>query len=109
MRYNLYYTLNNNLPNTSYPENKKKEIIEQISSDKSLKSDQYILLILEHACSLDENVREDILKGILPYGIYKEDAVADSGVSEVGEYKIFIDEKQLPDKIFYVLEKALAL
>lgn len=107
MRYNLYYTLNINIPDEPFCEKKKKEVIEKISSDTSLKSDRYLLLILEHACNGDENIREDILKGILPYGIRSE--ANEVLTLDAEDTRVFVDENQIPDKLFYILEKAMSL
>ena len=94
MIYNLYYTLNINLDNKVLTKEKKEEIIKNISFDKGIKNEMYILLILEHACNESETMRDDILKGILPYNMYQENSM------------VYIDETKLPDKLFLILDKA---
>jgi hypothetical protein len=94
--YNLYYTLNGNIPSEPYPEDKRSEISNKISTMRNEKSRIFILLILEHAFCYDKWPKDDMLKGIFPYDM------------EVRDGEIFINEKILPHSLMYILEKALA-
>jgi hypothetical protein len=114
MLYNLYYTLNINLPTESINTQKRKEIIDLISKEtKQSKNQMYILLILEHACNENITTRDDILKGILPFDITvdsptnsgEEDSKDDANASS----RVYINEEKIPDKLLYILEKAIHL
>lgn len=116
MLYNLYYTLNISLPTESINAQKRKEIIDLISKEtRQSKNQMYILLILEHACNENITTRDDILKGILPF-----DITIDSPSTELHsapstdddtreDSRVYINEEKIPDKLLYILEKAIYL
>jgi hypothetical protein len=118
MLYNLYYTLNINLPTESITIQKRKEIIDLISKEtKQSKNQMYILLILEHACNENITTRDDILKGILPFDITvdspnnadnDEDSNDDVDCA-IASSRVYINDEKIPDKLLYILEKAIHL
>lgn len=117
MLYNLYYTLNINLPTESINTQKRKEIIDLISKEtKQSKNQMYILLILEHACNENITTRDDILKGILPFDI-TVDSPTNAGDDEdsndedcaIASSRVYINDEKIPDKLLYILEKAIHL
>lgn len=98
MLYNLYYTLNINLPDQVIDDEKRRQIVERIENEENpSKNQMYILLILEHACHENLTTRDDILKGILPFEIL------------VDGDRIYVNDEKLPDKLLYILEKSLNL
>jgi hypothetical protein len=121
MLYNLYYTLNINLPTESINTQKRKEIIDLISKEtKQSKNQMYILLILEHACNENITTRDDILKGILPFDITVDSPNNAGDDEDAGDHgddvdcaiassRVYINDEKIPDKLLYILEKAIHL
>lgn len=98
MLYNLYYTLNINLPDQEITDEKKRLLIDRIQTEENpSKNQMYILLILEHACHENLTTRDDILKGILPFDILVE-----------GD-RVYVNDEKLPNKLLYILEKSINL
>lgn len=93
-RYGLYYTLNENIPEKTFPVSNKKKLIKDIEILKEQEKEAFLLLIYEHYKNNSSNEENDIS---IPYK---------------GEQKgkdILFDIENLPNDLCWILEKFISI
>lgn len=92
--YNLYHTLNNNVPSKKFPATKKKTLQAKLKTLDDTSKEAFLMLICEHA-RLNDDFKYIPEKENLPYkGIQNDE-------------DIVFDFKEIPNQLCWILSKFL--